>query len=306
MNKSSIDLQKLIKFAQRNKTVLWLTHGINNKDIDILLNTYLRECNTNGHYELGGEIIVNIEQNITDELIHQAEQAINKNLLRFPITEFQLMDHVTYDKRMKSFNIVKKIFNSYQYYDGLFRYFYQPSHKNIKDDHEGKLHRTSDEDVFYQQIQQNTFFEKPLNLPNLIEFAKSNNEFLFITTEINNEDIDYLYETYWNEYNKYGYYYLYGDLKVNFEEIITDELINQAIEANDKCLIRFPIKEFQLMDYVSHEKAKKRFNILKKIFDFYENEYMHYMYRPPDENIKGDKGGLIYQEILKNTSVGKP
>jgi hypothetical protein len=45
-------------------------------------------------------------------------------------------------------------------------------------------------------------------------------------------------------------------------------------------------------------------NLLKIIHRYYEHE-LHELYRPPDSNIEGDKGGIKYQEVEKTTNIGK-
>lgn len=101
-----------------------------------------------------------------------------------------------------------------------------------------------------------------------------------------------------------GKYWLKGQLEMTLYEKITNEKINKAIEIDNQNKIKFggPCNSFELASInQSNSKFEHLQKVLQKYYDILQEEY----FRPPNLQRPNDNGGIFYQEIAKNTLVGK-
>ena len=119
------------------------------------------------------------------------------------------------------------------------------------------------------------------------------------------EDIDVTsLDIYLSKRNEHDRYYLFGQLPMRAYDPISENNISRAIEIDKKKQIEYggPANSLEL---ASMNSEKRHFeNLLKMIHRYYEYE-INELYRPPDSNIEGDKGGMKYQEVEKTTNIGK-
>jgi hypothetical protein len=101
-----------------------------------------------------------------------------------------------------------------------------------------------------------------------------------------------------NNTQKYGYYWLYGQLKLTPSEAITYEKIEEAIAFNTKRLQDYgaPCNAMEMYSIADHE---KRFSLLRTTIE----KYYQYQYAPPNETYPC--GGAFYQYLAKITNIGK-
>jgi hypothetical protein len=106
--------------------------------------------------------------------------------------------------------------------------------------------------------------------------------------------IQYLY----NNTQKYGYYWLYGQIKMAPSDPITYEKIEEAIAINSKRLQEYggPCNAMEMYSIAEHE---KKFTLLRTAIE----KYYQYQYAPPNETYPC--GGTFYQYLAKITNIGK-
>ena len=133
-------------------------------------------------------------------------------------------------------------------------------------------------------------FDAP-SLNNLNVFVMRDHE--LIDPEEKNA-IKYLY----NNAEKYGYYWLYGQIKMAPSDPITYEKIEESIAINTKRLQEYggPCNSMEMHSNAEHE---KRFTLLQQAIE----KYYQYQYAPPNET--SPSGGAFYQYLAKITNIGK-
>jgi len=97
---------------------------------------------------------------------------------------------------------------------------------------------------------------------------------------------------------KYGYYWLYGQIKILSSEAITYEKIEEAIAINTQRLQEYggPCNAMEMYSIADHE---KKFTLLRSVIE----RYHQFQYAPPDETYPC--GGTFYQYLAKITNIGK-
>ena len=101
-----------------------------------------------------------------------------------------------------------------------------------------------------------------------------------------------------------GHYWLKGHLPMLPDEKITEEKIQKAIEIDKKRMIEYggPCNGMEAASMNNHNiKFENLQKILKKYYELVAAE----LFRPPDETDPMDRGGDFYQQISKETQVGK-
>lgn len=133
-------------------------------------------------------------------------------------------------------------------------------------------------------------FDAP-SLNNLNDFVMRHHE--PIESEEKNA-VQYLY----NNAEKYGHYWLYGQLKMAPSDPITYEKIEESIAINTQRLQEYggPCNAMEMYSIAEHE---KRFALLRATIE----KYYQVEYSPPDET--SPCGGAFYQYLAKITNIGK-
>jgi len=116
------------------------------------------------------------------------------------------------------------------------------------------------------------------------------------------------YEKECKTYGHGGYYIGLCKTKIDMNMILNDSFFENAIKESDKNYHENPPSS--CAEAISAMNAKSNmscFNKLYKALDEYLHDilYYHLLYRPPDTNIPGDKGGTEYQRLSKETLIGK-
>lgn len=101
------------------------------------------------------------------------------------------------------------------------------------------------------------------------------------------------------------YYYLGGHILINSNKPITASLIKSVNKINSKILHEYGVPTNNI-EQINTEICENYFSNLQKIIEKYYEFMLHELYRPPDLNIKGDKGGELYQKLEEMTVFGKP
>lgn len=106
--------------------------------------------------------------------------------------------------------------------------------------------------------------------------------------------VHYMY----NDMQKYGYYWLYGQLKMMPSDPITYDKIEEAIEINSRRLHEYggPCNTLEKYSIADDE---KKFTLLRRTIE----KYYQFQYAPPNET--HPYGGEIYQYLAKLTNIGK-
>ena len=131
-------------------------------------------------------------------------------------------------------------------------------------------------------------FEAP-SLENLNEF---------LDNEIMDPEEKAAVEHFYNNAQKYGYYWLYGQLKMTPSDPITYEKIEEAIAIHKYRLREYggPCNLLEIHSIAEHE---KKFTLLQQAIE----KYYQFQYAPPSEN--HPEGSKIYQYLAKITNIGK-
>jgi hypothetical protein len=105
-------------------------------------------------------------------------------------------------------------------------------------------------------------------------------------------------EHFYNNAQKNGYYWLYGQLKMTPSDPITYEKIEEAISINNKRAYDYdgPCNAMEMHSIADHE---KKFTLLREAIE----KYYQYQYAPPDKT--QPFGSKIYQYLAKITNIGK-
>lgn len=105
-------------------------------------------------------------------------------------------------------------------------------------------------------------------------------------------------EHFYNDAQKNGYYWLYGQLKMLSTEPLTYDKIEKAIEINAQCMRDYdgPCNAMEMHSIADH---KKKFRLLQTAIE----KYYQFQYAPPDKS--NPLGGKIYQYLAKITTIGK-
>jgi hypothetical protein len=101
-----------------------------------------------------------------------------------------------------------------------------------------------------------------------------------------------------------GHYWLKGQLHMLPTEQITEEKIQKAIEIDKKRMDEYggPCNGLEAASMNNHNnKFENLQKVLKKYYELMELEYL----RPPDATDPNDMGGYFYQQISKQTPIGK-
>lgn len=101
-----------------------------------------------------------------------------------------------------------------------------------------------------------------------------------------------------------GHYWLKGQLHMLPTEQITEEKIQKAIEIDKKRIAEYggPFNGMEAASINNHNnKFENLQKVLKKYYELMELELL----RPPDKTDPNDKGGDFYQQIAKETPIGK-
>ena len=101
-----------------------------------------------------------------------------------------------------------------------------------------------------------------------------------------------------------GHYWLKGQLHMLPTEQITEEKIQKAIEIDKKRMDEYggPCNGLEAASMNNHNnKFENLQKVLKKYYELMELELL----RPPDKTDPNDKGGDFYQQIAKETPIGK-
>jgi hypothetical protein len=106
--------------------------------------------------------------------------------------------------------------------------------------------------------------------------------------------IQYLYK----DAQKYGHFWLYGQLKMAPSDPITYEKIEESIAINTQRLQEYggPCNAMEMHSIADHE---KKITFLRSTIE----KYYQYQYAPPNKTIP--YGGEIYQYLAKITNIGK-
>lgn len=138
------------------------------------------------------------------------------------------------------------------------------------------------------------------SLYELYDFINNNREFF------DQNEIRYV-EAYMNDTcAKYsdGHYWLKGQLHMLPTEQITEEKIQKSIEIDKKRMDEYggPCNGMEAASMNNHNnKFENLQKALKKYYEFMELESL----RPPDATDPTDKGGDFFQQISKQTPIGK-
>ena len=133
------------------------------------------------------------------------------------------------------------------------------------------------------------------------------NDFIITNPDYFNEDEKkciglYLSDTQQKYSN--GKYWLKGQLQMTPDEEITAEKMDKAIEIDNQSKLKYsgPFHPLEAMSMLKHDKKFENLQtVLQKYNDTMEEEY----FRPPNPTDSTDEGGWYYQQIAKNTLVGK-
>ena len=101
-----------------------------------------------------------------------------------------------------------------------------------------------------------------------------------------------------------GHYWLKGQLHMLPNETITEDKIQKAIEIDKKRMDEYggPCNGMEAASMNNHNnKFENIQKVLKKYYELMELELL----RPPDKTDPNDKGGDFYQQIAKQTPIGK-
>ena len=101
-----------------------------------------------------------------------------------------------------------------------------------------------------------------------------------------------------------GHYWLKGQIRMLPTEQITEEKIQKAIEIDKKRIAEYggPFNGMEAASINNHNnKFENLQKVLKKYYELMELELL----RPPDKTDPNDKGGDFYQQIAKETPIGK-
>jgi len=179
----------------------------------------------------------------------------------------------------------------------LYEYLlYSSPEENIPGDKDGIKYHPSIEELHVPVNETNNDNPYPTNTCTMsLEVLFNYKKFLFKEGyEIN------ILEEYATHCNKYGGYYIgMYDEKLTLKTPLTNIFIENAIKTSN-------IKYAELYEDDSYNN-EFFLHSMENMLKFEELYYtiLHYLYRPPYENIPGDEGGIEYQRLLKETLVGK-